>query len=398
MMLEPMERIEREEQAPQRDLSVDSGVRKHLEAAFAFHRPNAADTDFISQTVKERSDAVRRASADGKEVRELRDLKPEDRLRQTVRNAVGQEKLKAATAPSDKVQVGHQQFLANQPPASWSTEAKAEFDRLPPAVRKSVLENENHNINSFGRMASEFGEIKKAIEPHRDLIPQGLKEPEVIGNMFQWYRELRGPNRGRAFAELMNQTGTSVQDIVNAAQGQQQQYQQQPQQYQQPMDAETYAVQQTLTQFAQTHPHFENVRGGMGQMLQENPSGFTAPDGQIDLDRLYQSAVQKAVEIETTLQSFAANHPHYQTVRVRMGQILQSPGAERFMRDGKEDLEALYREACRLHGIGDSKDKRAAAVSPGTRSPSAAPTSKAEKGSSIRQSIRAAIQESRGQI
>lgn len=377
-----------------RDLNADTGIRSHVEAAVAYHRPHP-DTDFVTQTIVERDGAVRRAREDGKEVREIRDLKPGDRLRQTIRNAVGEAKLKAANTPAKEqfVQDGHQQFLHNKPPDTWSDEAKAEFEHLPESVRLSALREANYNANVFGRLAAEYGEIRKAIEPHRDLIPQGLKEPEVIGNMFKWYRELRGPNRERAFAELMNQTG----GIINVGQSQQppQQHQQQ-----QPADADAY-VQQTLARFAQDHPHFENVRHVMGQMAQAAPQAFTGPNGQVDLERLYQAALQHAsqshggqaeAEMQERLNAFAESHPYFASVRRTMGALLQA-NPNKYGPTGSEDLEKLYNDALKIEGH-SKEDKKKAAVSPSNRSPAASQT-KTEKSKGIRAAIRNAISESR---
>lgn len=395
--------VEREEQ-PQRDLSVDTGIRRHVEAAIAAHRPGGPDVDFAAQNIKEQHDAVRRAREDGKDVRDIKDLKPQDRLRQTIRHSVTQEKNKAANAPAAEkfVKGGHQEFLHNQAPGTWSSDAKSEFDRLPESVRLAVLREQNYNVNSFGPILQKHAEIEKAIAPHRDVIPKHISEPAAINELFNWYRALQSPNKAAAAASLLHQAGISIQDLANA----QGQPYQQPQQYQsQPMDTEA-AVSRTLEAFAQNHPHFESVRHFMGTMLAANPSGFNGPDGQPSLHLLYQRAMQQYAPqtqaqheagIQEKLAKFSSDKPYFQAVRRTMG-VLLSAYPTKYGQTGNEDLQKLYDDACRIDGhVKDSK-KSKTAVSPSSRSPSAAPVSKAEKGMGIRAAIRSAIQESRGQI
>jgi hypothetical protein len=82
-----------------------------------------------------------------------------------------------------------------------------------------------------------------------------------------------------------------------------------------------------------------------------------------------------------------------------MGRMLQLHGERYTQIDGTTDLERLYWDCCKTEGYvtANKNSKRAAAVSPQTRSPSGTPVNK-EKGFGVRASIRRAINESRGQI
>ena len=330
-----------------RDLNADRGIRNHLEAAFAAARPTP-DVDLIAQNVKELHDATHRARSDGKEVREFSDLRPEDRKRLAVRSAYTEERTKAAN-PQPKT--GPQGAMHGTAPGTWSSESKALFNSLPDPVRRDVLREQNYTVNSLGRLANEYAEIKKAIDPHRNIIPPTMNEPQVIDRMFTWAKGLSSPDRNlRAahFAQLMAQNGTTLQDVydvlVQAQQGQQPQQYEQQQQYQQP-DAGAQATYRTLAQFSQAHPDFvlgDATSVAMGKMLQANPDAFTGPDGETDLERVYQAVKQQ-------------------------------------------------------HTSPDNQSKRAAAVSPSGRSPSAAPASTKHR-SGIRGAIRDAIQEHRGNI
>lgn len=375
-----------------RDLSVDTGIRKHIEAAIAHHRP-APDADLIEQNVAEGRAAIRRASNDGKEVKEFADLRPDDRRRLQIRSAVTEEKIRAAnTPPAEKfVQDGPQKFIHNQPPATWDAQAKAEWDKLPEKVRLAALREQNETMNSLGPIVSKYAEIEKAIAPARPVYQNcGIKDDaEAIKRLFAWEAYLRA-NPKQAVEEIARQYGVTS-----------------PYQQPEPTDAEAYAVEQTLAKFAQDKPHFQSVRGLMGQILTANPNGFTAPNGEVDLNRLYDAALQYASQpsrqedpvLREKLAKFAESRPYFKAVRRTMGALLTAhPG--KYGPTGQEDLQKLYDDACRVDGIVKDKksNKREAPVSPSSRSPSAAPVSKTEKGASIRSAIRNAISESRGHL
>lgn len=387
-----------------RDLSVDSGVRKHITAAIAAHRPNP-DADLIEQNVTEGRAAIRRASNDGKQVKEFADLRPDDRRRLQIRSAVTQEKLKAAnTPPAEKfIQEGPQKFIHNQPPASWDAEAKAEWDKLPEKVRLAALREQNQNLESFSPLVRRHQELEAAIGPHRNSIPKGLNESQAIDAMFRWSQALSSPDRNQRavnFAQLMAQNDMSLQDIANVvAQAQQQQPQ--------PVDAGLHAqIEQTMTSFARTHPHFEAVRWQMGRLMTEHPERYEG-DENAALERAYRDALagqntpqaggQRAGEMQERIAKFAEGRPYFAAARVAMGHLMQADEA-RYSHD-EAGMAKAYDDVCRIYGYGrDKKSKREAAVSPSTRSPSAAPVSKAGKGMGIRASIRAAINESRGHL
>ena len=357
-----VETVEHEE--PQFDrLTEDRGIRKHVEAAFAAHKPTNPDVDLVNQNAKEAHDAIRRASFGGKDVKHFSDLHPNDRRHLQVRDAYTQGKFKAAAASPDKeIKTGPQQYMHDGPPGVWDSNAKSEWEKLSPAVRTSILREQNENLRLLEQatpMMKKYSELDRAIAPHREILPKEVSEPEAIGNMLQWARLIHpsNPDKATGMAMLMQQQGVTLQDVYNvlvqAQQGQQQQQQaQQPQQYDQSQQA-------------------------------------------------YQSQQQQVAEIEATLKTFSQGRPYFDAVRVQMGKLMEAHQEDYKGLDDNAALDKAYREACTLAGYVTGKPtstKQAAAISPNTRSPSQAPTSKAAKGSSIRQSIRAAIQESRGHI
>lgn len=352
-----IETVEREEAPPQRDLSVDTGIRRHLEAASAAHKPTSPDADLVNQNVTEARDAIRRAGSDGKDVKRFDQLHPNDRRHLQVRDAFTKEKLKANT-PVTKLETG--QPMHDGPPGVWDSNAKAEWEKLPPAVRTSVLREQNETMRLLEQATpfmKKFSELDRVIAPYRgEILPKEVPEPEAIGNMLQWARLVHpsNPNKAAGMAMLMAQQGVTLQDVYNvlvqAQQGQQQPQQAQPPQYDQSQQA-------------------------------------------------YQSQQQQVAEIEATLKKFSQGRPYFEALRVKMGQLMTEHQEDYQGLDDNAALDKAYREACALAGYVErpSHSKQAAAVSPASRSPSA-PQGKAKKATGVRGSILAAIQESRGHM
>ena len=131
-----------------RDLNADSGLRSHIEAAVAFHRPSP-DVDLVAQNTVEAHNAVRRARSDGKEVREFSDLRPEDRKRLQIRSAVTEVRDKASETKPVKTSDQHYHL---GPPGTWSAESRPcstlcrslsartyEGSKTTPCIRSVVL-------------------------------------------------------------------------------------------------------------------------------------------------------------------------------------------------------------------------------------------------------------------
>jgi hypothetical protein len=241
-----------------RDLNADSGIRSHVEAAVAHHAPSPDITSIVNGAVEEhgrnirdRNDRERSAKEANGSVPDLKNIKPADRLRATIRAAVQDARAKVANASPDQkfLQSGPQKFIHNQPPASWSIEAKAAWPGLPEHVRLSALREQNQNLETFTPILRKHAELEQAIAPYRGIIPKHISEPAAINELLGLYAALKSPeHKATALAVLMNQTGTTFQDIANVvAQAQQQQ----PQGEQQTQQQQTYQPQQDAQQAAE---------------------------------------------------------------------------------------------------------------------------------------------------
>jgi hypothetical protein len=325
-------------------------VRDTVEAAYASHTPSPDIDSIVSGAVEHRDREVRtrdRASPrDSKEYEGDRS----DRLRQTIRGAIHQKKLEAATGST---QPARKHEAQPGPPASWNLEAKAQWPELPQETRLATLREQSETLNALESKVAphlrEHAEIKEMLAPVRERYARhGLRsDAEAVSRLVQWEAAIAHPQtRVQAVAEIMVQNGITVHDLFALAGA--------PQAYQQ--YAEHYAG------------------DPVAQQMQD------------------QQGMQEAHQ---QLTQFSQGKPHFENVRFRMGELIRDHG-ERYMSQGGIDLAKAYNDACREAGLGDNRARRSAAVSPASRSPAVAPDTPMRGGSSVRNSIIAAYQQSRG--
>ena len=324
----------------------DTGLRDHIESSVANHS-YGPDVDSVvgnaleqhSRDITARNDRElykKETPPDG--------IRRQDRLRHSIRQAVAHAKQKAAQPETPKASFE----VPAGPPQDWDKNAQAAWSSLPHEARQAILRSDKTKFDALEPHFRNYRELDAAIAPHRHVIPQGMSEPQAIGNVLAWAGALKGPNKTLAAAQLLNECGVSLPDLVALTYGQQPQYEQQyQQQYQQPDYAamqREQQVHQTLSQFSQGKEHFEKVRYAMGLAIQNNGQRYMRADGDVDLDK-------------------------------------------------------AYRDCCRAAGLSDGHDRSrrtAAAVSPRGRAPAGRSESGSQSGSSVRQSINNAIMEARG--
>jgi hypothetical protein len=225
-------------------------------------------------------------------------------------------------------QYGQQQAAdINTPPPAFSKEAKAAWANTPEAVRRAALKREedvrigvDSLKKSYAEMERNYSEIDRALSPHRNVIRSfGHSDAQSISQMFAWFDAL-SKRPDESFPVLLRSFNYDPRRLIQNmgyTGGQQQQAQAQqagggqidPQLYnylstveqrlgaQQQMNeahqmAQTHAI---LDEFAKSHPHFEKVRRRMGELLNPNPqTGQSiiplAPEGHVDLQTAYDMA------------------------------------------------------------------------------------------------------------
>ena len=267
-----------------------------------------------------------------------------DRLRYSIRQAVQHAKQKAAQ-PAENPKASFE--VPAGPPQDWDKNAQAAWSTLPHEARQAILRSDKTKFDALEPHFRNYRELDAAIAPHRHVIPQGMSEPQAIGNVLGWAAALRGPQKTLAAAQLLNEVGVSLPDLVALTYGQQPQYAPQYEQsYQQPDYATTQRVHATLAEFSRDKPHFERVRYSMGLAIQNNGQHYMRADGNVDLDK-------------------------------------------------------VYGDCCRAAGLSDGHDRarrKAAAVSPSGRAPAGSSRDDERAAPGVRNAIKAAIAQSREHV
>ena len=266
------------------------------------------------------------------------------------------------------------------PPSGWSKEAQAVWDQLPPAVRADAVRREAEVAKGFDEYRSktaQLSEISQALEPLKPILQQsGIQtEAQAVKRLLEWEGSFRNPQtRMAAFQNLAQQYGVDLSTLV-----------------QNPSHAPS-SVQDIPEPLRPVVDQFGNVVNDLNSVKQE-------------IQNL------RNERVENDLRSFAKDKPHFDKVRGIMGQLMQSGLAN--------DLGEAYQKATTLHPevsaqikadedakhaaeqekirAEKAKTARLAAVSPSGRSPNGAPAASAQSGKakSTRESILAAIKEAR---
>lgn len=263
-------------------------------------------------------------------------------------------------------------------PPGFSAETKAFLDTLPQdhPIKRDLEKRETEISNGFkgySDKAKQYDAIDQAVAPFRSAYQQaGLKsDAEAINRLFQWEQAVRS-NPVQSITQLARQYGVDLSQLVQGnsqvPQGQEapeyirpilDQYGQLSQSVQsleaRIQEADQQKVTETLSSFAKDKPHFEKVRVRMGQMM---AAGIASPT---DLDGAYQQAVWADAELREALLK---------------------------EQDDKRQAEFIKTQAAA------GRNARLAAVSPAPKGRVGAPVANGhDKGGTIRDSIMAAKKE-----
>ena len=256
------------------------------------------------------------------------------------------------------------------PPGGWSAESKALFATLPDPLKQDILKRENEVSDGFKSKSDElkrYGEVDQVIAPLRPFFQQmGISEAEGLRRLTAWESALRNPaTRMQAYQNLGQQYGINFNSP-------------QPE--------------------SQIPDHLRPVYDQFGQITQQVSS--------------LQGELQRSREekVSETLAAFSKDKPHFEKVRVRMGQLIQAGAVP------SSDLEGAYQQAIwadpeiRASLLKEQTEKqaaeqvkaqqqraqsaRAAAISPGTRSPTGPIANGKDAGKkSVRDTLLASVKE-----
>jgi hypothetical protein len=213
---------------------------------------------------------------------------------------------------------------AATPPSSWPKEAKDGWTSLPPAVQQAVAKREKEVADGFAQYQARTKDIDQAFAPYRSALQQfGKTEGQAISQMMGWHAALANPQtQANAFRALAQSHGFNLETLVQPSGQQQQQDPNDPRavlnQYVAPMlsplaaqlqnlqsayereqaarqQEQATRVQSEIGEFSKDKPHFEKVRVRMGQLM--------AAGAATSLDDAYHQAVWADSETRTEMLS-----------------------------------------------------------------------------------------------
>lgn len=266
------------------------------------------------------------------------------------------------------------------PPPGWSAASKEFFNSLPAdhPLRQDIAKREeevSNGFKSYSEKTKQYDAIEQAVAPHRAKFQQfGLKsDAEAINSLFQWEASFANPQtRMQAFQQLAHTYGVDLSQFARQSPAPSDGSPEIPEHLRPVLDefgqlkqqvngfltaqqqAEQNRINAELSAFAKDHPHFDKVRVAMGQLMQ---AGMVAPN---DLDGAYQRAIWADPELRESM--------------------LREQEEKRQAEHAKQQAEAAQKA-------------RLAAVSPAPRARQSAvvPQDKGSKG--VRGSLMAAIKE-----
>lgn len=193
------------------------------------------------------------------------------------------------------------------PPNGWSQEAKASWASLSPAIQAAVIKREQEVSNGFaqyGQIAQRHKEFEQIVTPRRQYYAgQGISDTEAVNNLWLWFEALQN-SPAKAFPELAQRFGIDLSTVIPGAQAN--------------ADQSSYIdpVVQSLQE------EIRQLRGQMGQVT-----------------GTFQQQAQERTRQE--LANFAKDKPHFETVRVNMGRLMQAGMAN--------SLDEAYQQALALN-------------------------------------------------
>jgi len=293
------------------------------------------EDDTVAPSIKEND-----GEESDKKIEQIDGDKKEERLsvRDSIKKAFkeAQEKEDATKEEANKeetikeVKEAKSEPTSNKPPVGWTKKAKEKWGILDSDIKESVLKREKEVSDGFakyGENDKKYKEIDVVLSPRREAIQRfGATEAEVVNRLFQWMEALSHPQYAAAtLKQLADQFKIDLQQFVDPTQMGQQQNNQSVNQLQtdnkeqtisdpvlkQFMDGitskvdELKQIQETkarqdaevyVNTWAKDKTHFQALRGTMFRLIQ----GQVVPlkDGNLDLDKAYDMAIQITPEIK----------------------------------------------------------------------------------------------------
>jgi hypothetical protein len=357
----------------------------------------------VRGAIRAAMDEVNEDVKEEKEFKEEKESKPIDERKRRKEQSTSEEVIaKDKESKEEKKEVKEEVKI--DPPPFYKTKGKAVWDKLSPEDRQFLVTREKEVSDGFAQVSQRIKgveNIERAIAPRLQAIQQyGVEPAVVVDRLFQWMEGLNNPstklstfkelaksfgvNPNQLFPQQTNGTETEVtNEQLPSSNEPPEWFNEFTGQVQQKIGnlEQTISTQQSaaaanvINNWAKDKPHYGTVGRLMGQLIQSGVVPLTA-DGNVDLDGAYNAAIKLHPEVQSLIQQEATD---------KAAQEAQ----EKAEKEAKEKADRL------------AKAKKAGSgIKPAARSIAVAPLNQktvngAGKSASVRDSIKAAIEEAR---
>lgn len=282
-------------------IDSDNGIADDIRAALAGDAEQVTEVDPVLEPAVDLPDDAQNAPDEGKETRTRGpDGKFVAKTDEVAQDNTDQPSGEVAEPPSQAV---------TRPPSSWSPAAKAEFEKLPPAVQQAVAKREQEIDQGLRRKAEEvkrYEPLETILAPRRALwAAQGMDEASAIKTLLA-AQDLLEQDARKGIEFLAKSYGVDLAQPQGQAQAPQPAGQPQPDnallqriaQLEQSIQSGQQATYLTQIEAFQSDPknlYFENVRDDMAVLIQTGKAK--------DLAEAYEMACWMRPDIRPLLQT-----------------------------------------------------------------------------------------------
>jgi hypothetical protein len=231
--------------------------------------------------------------------------------------------LQGAPVKPDPTSDGGAAPAATSPPGGWSTDAKADWSKLPPHVQAAITKRETDMSAGAKQLQERYGGIHRLVTGQLAAPAQkyGLTPDRILENAVSWFNEIeRNPLDGlRKLAQLYRINGATASAASPSGQPNANPGQASSGQISDPridtlirvvtdMQNSQYtdAKQAELKAWSANKPHFESVRQVMAQIIAgaerlQDTSILDATGAAVDLDKVYERATWQVPEVRAAV-------------------------------------------------------------------------------------------------
>lgn len=210
-------------------------------------------------------------------------------------------------------------------PSSWSKDARAKWDGLPPEIQQEVHRREEASSKGVAELKARYDILDGTISRHGDVIKlYNRPAAETVDAMFQWHKALTGPDKERQFVAFAKTIGIDLAKLAPAAAN--------------PAGAAD----------VKADPNLNAALQPITSQLDKLTSSFDAQEQRRHLE--------ERAKGEQLVKDWAADKPYYERVRPKMAQLIendrmaimagQHPINGFFDAAGNIDLDGAYKLAC----------------------------------------------------